>query len=125
MVRMYLDYERYRLVATLPATRGYGRIVAEDPESEDQSRTLVVAVPAKTEIERKLWEGDDQRNECPSVSLFAAGEIPDNLPANVRAIGVDEIVEWMLEQGVGVRPVEISLQVLDAELIESIAGLDT
>ena len=125
MVRMYLDYERYTLVATLPATRGYGRIVAEDPETEDRARTLIVAVPAKTEVERKLWEGDDARNECSTVTLFAAGDIPDNLPGNVRPIGVEELVEWMLDQGVGVRPVEVSLQVLDAELIESIGGLDT
>ena len=131
IVRIWLDREGFSLVATLPPSRGLGKLVVDDPEPEDDDgRTLVLIVPRKTSLEPKLWDGEAERNGCAATLVFTMTDGGD--PAASALAGTDarvvfarDLARWLLRQGIGVRTLEIKVPVLDADLIESIAGLDT
>jgi hypothetical protein len=118
--------EGFSLLATLPPTRGLGKLVAEDPDPEDDDgRTLVLILPRKTAIEPKLWEGEAERNGCGSTLLFAMSDATTEPLGDARTISARELTTWMLRRGIGVRTLTIQIPVLDPGLIESIGGLDT
>ena len=72
---MYLQREGYRMLATLPPSRGLGKLVVEDPEGEEEdSRVLVLVVPRKTAPEAKMWDGEAERNRCSSILMFSMGD---------------------------------------------------
>jgi hypothetical protein len=123
VARIYLEHERLPLRQSTSPARGVARLWVDDPEAEGESKTLVLIVPSATAVERRLWEGEDVSESVP-VLLFAMGSIPDDLPARVRPVGVDETVRWMIENGVGIRQVRVEVPSLDPALIESIRGLD-
>jgi hypothetical protein len=132
LVRMWLDREGFALVTTLPPSRGLGKLVVDDPEPEEEDgRTLVLIVPRKTSLEPKLWDGEAERNGCAATLVFTMIDPPAD-PAGGPLAGVDarvifarDLTRWMLRQGIGVRTLEVRVPVLDPDLIESIAGLDT
>jgi hypothetical protein len=124
-----LEREDYGLVATLPPSRGLGKLVVDEPEPEDEDgRTLVLIVPRKTSLEPKLWDGEAERNGCSGTLVFAMAEPPADssvLQGDARVIFAKDFARWLLRHGIGVQTLEIKVPVLDANLIESIAGLDT
>jgi len=121
VARMYLEQEHFIIrLATSPA-RGVARLWVDDPELEGDPKTQVLIVPASTTVERRLWETES--DESP-ILLFAMGEIPDNLPGRIRAISLNELVQWMISNGVGTRRVQVDVPALDPTVIESIRGLD-
>jgi hypothetical protein len=128
LVRVWLDREEHAVVATLAPGRGLGKLIVEDPEADDEEgRLLVLIVPRKTPVEPKLWEGEAERNGCTGILLFAMGEVPE-LGASgpePRIIGAAELTRWLIRQRIGIRVARFEVPVLDADLIESIAGLDT
>jgi hypothetical protein len=125
LVRIWLAGEGFSLVATLPPGRGLGKLVADDPDPEDEDgRTLVLIVPRKTPLEPKSWEGEAERNGCTSTLVFAMTDNGEP-PGDARTISARELAAWMLRRGIGVRTLTIQIPVLDADLIESIGGLDT
>ena len=122
---MYLEREGFGLVATLPPTRGVGKLVVSDPESEDEDgRLLALVLPRKTAVDVTAWAGDGERNACGGTLVFAMGEPPD-LAGEVRTIQAHELARWLRTQGIGVSTMTIEVTVLDATVIESISGLDT
>lgn len=127
VARMWLDREDHTVLATLAPARGLGKLIVEDPEADDQDgRVLVLLVPRKAAIEPKVWEGEAERNECGSTLVFAMGEAGSDLAsADTRVIGASELARWLIRQRIGVRIAHFEVAVLDADLIESIAGLDT
>ena len=127
IVRMWLDAEDHTVLATLAPARGLGKLIVEDPEAEDdEGRVLVLLVPRKSAIEPKLWEGEAERNGCGSTLVFAMGEAGTELGSpDARVIGASELARWMIRQRIGVRVARFEVSVLDADLIESIGGLDT
>jgi hypothetical protein len=128
LVRIWLEREDYSLVATLPPSRGLGKLVADEPELEDEDgRTLVLIVPRKTALEPKLWEGEAERNGCSGTLVFTMSDPPGDpaLQGDARVISAKDFTRWLLRNGIGVQTLEIKVPVLDANLIESIAGLDT
>ncbi|HVH98815.1 MAG TPA: winged helix-turn-helix domain-containing protein [Enhygromyxa sp.] len=128
LVRIWLEREDYGLVATLPPSRGLGKLVADEPELEDEDgRTLVLIVPRKTAIEPKLWEGEAERNGCSGTLVFSMADASGDPAAlgDARVIFAKDFARWLLRHGIGVQTLEIKVPVLDANLIESIAGLDT
>jgi hypothetical protein len=129
LVRIWLEREDYGLVATLPPARGLGKLVVDELELEDEDgRTLVLIVPRKTGLEPKLWDGEAERNGCSGTLVFAMSDPPADpsvLPGDGRVIFAKDFARWLLRQGIGVQTLEIKVPVLDANLIESIAGLDT
>jgi hypothetical protein len=129
LVRIWLEREDYGLVATLPPSRGLGKLVVDELELEDEDgRTLVLIVPRKTSLEPKLWDGEAERNGCSGTLVFAMSDPPSDpaaLPGEARVIFAKDFARWLLRQGIGVQTLEIKVPVLDANLIESIAGLDT
>lgn len=126
LVRIWLTRESFQLMAALPPGRGVGKLVVDDPESEeDNSRTLVVVIPKRTPVEAKLWEGELERNNCASLQLFAMGDTPDDVASDARVIGAEELAQWLLHHRIGVGSVRVEVPVLDATFIESVAGLDT
>ncbi len=124
LVRIWLEREDYALAATLPPSRGLGKLIAEDPEDED-GRTLVLIVPRKTALEPKLWDGEAERNACASTLVFAMGEGEESSFGDTRVIGATELARWLLRNQIGVRTIRFEVPVLDADLIEAVAGLDT
>lgn len=125
IVRMYLEREGFGLIATLPPTRGVGKLVVSDPESEDEDgRLLALVLPRKTTVDPGAWAGDGERNACGGHLVFAMGEAPD-LPGELRTIQAHELARWLRTQGIGVSAMTIEVTVLDATVIESISGLDT
>lgn len=125
LVRIWLAAEGFSLVATLPPGRGLGKLVADDPDPEDEDgRTLVLIVPRKTALDPKSWEGEAERNGCTSTLVFAMNDNGEPL-GDARMISARELTAWMLRRGIGVRTLTIQIPVLDADLIESIGGLDT
>lgn len=129
LVRIWLDREDYSLVATLPPARGLGKLVADEPELDDEDgRTLVLIVPRKTTLESKLWEGEAERNGCSATLVFTMSDPPADpsaLHGDARMIFAKDFTRWLLRHGIGVQTLELRVPVLDANLIESIAGLDT
>lgn len=127
LVRIWLAREDYNLVATLPPSRGLGKLVVDDPDpDDDDGRTLVLIVPRKTSLEPKLWDGEAERNKCAQTMVFAMCEpINDSSIGDTRVIFAPELTRWLLRNGIGVRTIRFEVPVLDAGLIESIAGLDT
>ncbi|MFV8756389.1 winged helix-turn-helix domain-containing protein [Nannocystaceae bacterium ST9] len=127
IVRMWLDREEHVVLATLAPARGLGKLIVEDPEADDEEgRVLVLLVPRKTAIEPKLWEGEAERNGCGGTLVFAMGESGAELAAqDTRVIGAAELARWLIRQRIGVRIARFEVPVLDADLIESIGGLDT
>lgn len=127
LVRIWLAREKFNLVATLPPSRGLGKLIAEDPDpdEDDGGRTLVLIFPRKTSLEPKLWDGEAERNGCVQTLVFAMSEPTEEVPNDTRALFARDFVRWLLEQGIGVRQLTIEVPVLDANLIESIGGLDT
>ncbi|NVB42208.1 hypothetical protein G6O69_30575 [Pseudenhygromyxa sp. WMMC2535] len=127
LVRVWLDRESYPLVATLPPARGLGKLIVEDAEGDsDDSRLLVLIVPRKTSLEPKLWEGDAERNGCGAIMVFAMCDpSADAGTGDARVIYAQEFARWLLDNGVGVKTVTFSVPVLDADIIESVGGLDT
>jgi hypothetical protein len=126
LVRIWLAGEGFSLVATLPPGRGLGKLVADDPDPEEEDgRTLVLIVPRKTVLEPKLWEGDAERNGCTSTLVFAMNDNGEPSLGDARMITARDLTAWMLRRGIGVRTLTIQIPVLDADLIESIGGLDT
>jgi hypothetical protein len=125
IVRMYLEREGFGLIATLPPTRGVGKLVVSDPESDDEDgRLLALVLPRKTAVDATAWAGDGERNACGGYLVFAMGEPPD-LAGEVRTIQAHELARWLRTQGIGVSTMSIEVTVLDATVIESISGLDT
>jgi hypothetical protein len=128
LVRVWLAAEGLSLVATLPPGRGLGKLVVDDPDPEDDDgRTLVLIVPRKTPLDPKLWDGEAERNGCSNTLVFAMndGGTGDASLGDARVVSVRELATWMLRRGIGVRTLSIQVPVLDADLIESIGGLDT
>lgn len=125
LVRIWLATEKFNLVATLPPSRGLGKLIVEDPDpEEDDGRTLVLIFPRKTSLEPKLWDGEAERNNCSNTLVFAMCEPSESL-GDARVVFAREFSQWLLRHGVGVKPIKIEVPALDANLIESIGGLDT
>ena len=126
-VRIWLAHEGFGILATLPPSRGLGKLVVEDPDPEDDDgRTLVLIVPRKTNLEPKLWDGEAERNTCANTLVFAMSDsMADQAGPDTRVVFAREFVRWLLRSGIGVRTLNIQVPVLDADLIESIGGLDT
>ncbi|MCA9700752.1 MAG: winged helix-turn-helix domain-containing protein, partial [Myxococcales bacterium] len=75
LVRIWLDREGFSLAATLPPARGLGKLIADDPEvDEDDARTLVLIIPRKTAPDPRLWEGEAERNNCAATLVFTMGD---------------------------------------------------
>jgi hypothetical protein len=126
LVRIWLAREKFTLIATLPPSRGLGKLLVDDPEpEEEEGRTLVLIFPRKTSLEPKLWDGEAERNGCASTLVFAMCEPVEQSIGDTRVIFARDLVRWMLRHGIGVRPLKIEVPVLDANLIESVGGLDT
>jgi hypothetical protein len=126
LVRVYLQREGANLVAALPPARGVGKLVVDDPDADEDGRTLVLVVPRRTTADIKLWESEAERNNCAQMWLFAMGEISsDGLSADVRVIGPSEFAGWLEHNRIGVQTMTLKVPVLDPTVIESIAGLDT
>jgi hypothetical protein len=144
IARIWLDAEDHTVLATLAPARGLGKLIVEEPESlarereprgdrgdqneaeDDEGRVLVLLVPRKTAIEPKLWEGEAERNGCAGLLVFAMGDVGADLASpDTRVIGASELARWMIRQRIGVRTARFEVPVLDADLIESIGGLDT
>jgi hypothetical protein len=126
-VRIWLAHEGFGILATLPPSRGLGKLVVEDPDPEDDDgRTLVLIVPRKTNLEPKLWDGEAERNSCANTLVFAMSDaMAEPSSPDTRVVFAREFVRWLLRSGIGVRSLNIQVHVLDADLIESIGGLDT
>lgn len=125
LVRIWLATEKFSLVATLPPSRGLGKLIVDDPDpEEDDGRTLVLIFPRKTSLEPKLWDGEAERNNCSSTLVFAMCE-PSEPLGDARVVFAREFSDWLASHGVGVKPIKIEVPALDANLIESIGGLDT
>ena len=126
LVRIWLGQEGFLLLSALPPARGLGKLIAMDPEPEDDDgKTLVLVVPRRTALDAKLWEGEAERNGCGQVLVFSMSEGEADLGADTRVIGTTELAGWLSQHGVGVDDFTVTVKVLDATLIESIAGLDT
>ena len=128
LVRMYLEREGYGLVATLPPTRGVGKLVVLDPESdEEDGRLLALVLPRKTTVDASAWAGDAERSACGGYLVFAMGEAPagNEGAGEARTIHAHEFARWLRTQGIGVSTMPIEVTVLDPTVIESIGGLDT
>jgi hypothetical protein len=127
LVRIWLEREDFALVATLPPSRGLGKLVADDPDpDDDDGRTLVLIVPRKTNLEPKLWDGEAERNGCSATLVFSMADSTDpGGLGDARVIFAKDFARWLMRQGIGVQTLELRVPVLDANLIESIAGLDT
>ncbi len=124
LVRIYLEREGYALASSLPPSRGVGKLVIDDPEAEDDGRTLCVVIPRKTAIDAKIWEGEADRNGCSAHLFFCMGEGGgDDLDG--RTIGASELAEWMTRNRIGVQTLTIEVSVLEPTFVESVAGLDT
>ena len=125
LVRVWLEREEHTLVATLPPSRGLGKLIVDDPDAdEDEGRTLTLIVPRKTSLEPKLWDGEAERHNCNNTLVFAMCD-PINETGETRVIFAPEFARWLLRHGIGVRRLRVDVPVLDADLIESIGGLDT
>lgn len=126
LVRVWLRREGHPLVSTLAPNRGVGRLIAEDGDAEDdESRQLIVVVPRRTPWDPKAWEGEPERHGCQSTVVFAMGEVGDDAAGDARVIGAAELVAWLRDQGIGVTRWTFDVTVLDATVIESVAGLDS
>lgn len=126
LVRMWLDREGHGLVATLPPTRGIGRLVVVDAESDDEDRLLALVLPRKSAVDATAWAGDLERNNCGGYLVFAMGEVPAEPPwGEGRTIEAPEFARWLRTQGIAVNTITIEACVLDPTVIESISGLDT
>ena len=126
LVRIYLRREGYQLVSALPPGRGVGKLVIDDPDSdEDNGRALTVVIPRRTGFDPKLWEGEADRNGCAAVILFAMCDVPEDGSNGARVVGPSELGAWLKDHGVGVQSIKVEAAVLDPTVIESIAGLDT
>lgn len=126
-VRIWLAHEGFGILATLAPSRGLGKLVVEDPDPEDDDgRTLVLIVPRKTNLEPRLWEGEAERNSCGNTLVFAMSDsMAEQTNPDTRVVFAREFVRWLLRSGIGVRSLTLQVSVLDADLIESIGGLDT
>ncbi len=122
LVRVYLEREGYRLLSSLPPSRGVGKLVVEDGDG-DEGRLLCVVIPRKTGIDTKSWEGEAERNDCNGYVFFVTGDSSDELDG--RTIDAGEMSAWMTRNRIGVETMTLEVPVLDATFIESIAGLDT
>jgi hypothetical protein len=126
LVRIYIEREGYALVATLPPGRGLGKLVARDPEGDDEEgRVLVLVVPQRTSLEPKLWDGEAERNDCGATLVFAMRDPGDERMGDARVIYAGELAAWLLRHGIAVQKVKVEVAVLDSSIIESIGGLDT
>ena len=125
IVRMYLEREGFGLITTLPPTRGVGKLVVSDPESDDEDgRLLALVLPRKTAVDATAWGGDGERNACGGYLVFAMGEPPE-LAGEARTVQAHELARWLRTQGIAVSTMAVEVTVLDATVIESISGLDT
>ena len=110
---------------------GLGKLVVDDPEPEDDDgRTLVLIVPRKTSLEPKLWDGEAERNTLRGTLVFTMFDCPAVPQAgrggtDARVMFAKDFARWLLRNSIGVRTLEVQVPVLDANLIESIGGLDT
>lgn len=126
LVRIWLRREGYGVQATLPPGRGVGRLVVDDPESEeDDGRLFVVVVPRRTTLDPKAWEGEPERNGCAGVLAFSMVDGSEEVLTDARVIGAGEFAGWLREQGIGVQKLTLEVVVLDPTVIESVAGLDS
>ncbi|MCR9166249.1 MAG: winged helix-turn-helix domain-containing protein [Nannocystaceae bacterium] len=123
LVRIYLEREGYALASALPPSRGMGKLVVDDPESDEEGRTLCVVIPRKTSVDPKNWEGEADRNGCGAHLFFCMGDGGDDLDG--RSIGAAELAEWMTRNRIGVETLTLEVPVLDPTFVESVAGLDT
>ncbi len=126
LVRMYLNVEGYRLVGTLPLTRGLGKLIVDDPEAEEgEGRTLVLIASRKTTLEAQLWESEAERHSCGSSLVFSLGDPVDTSSSDARVLYGPDLARWMIQNTIGIERVRFEVPVLDAALIESIGGLDS
>jgi hypothetical protein len=124
LVRIWLRAEGHALVASLPPGRGVGRLVVEDPESEeDDGKLFVAVVPRRTAFDPKAWEGEPERHGCAGVLVFSMAEVADEVDG--RVIGAPELALWLRDHGIGVQKITYEVTVLDPAVIESVAGLDS
>lgn len=123
LVRVYLEREGYALASALPPSRGVGKLIIDDPDADDDGRSLCVVIPRKTSIDPKSWEGEADRNGCGGHLFFCMGEGGDELDG--RTIGASELAEWMTRNRIGVQTLTVEVPVLDPTFVESVAGLDT
>ncbi len=123
LVRIYLEREGYTLVSALPPSRGVGKLVVDDPDLDDDARTLCIVIPRRTSVDAKSWEGDLERNGCHQHLYIVMGEGGDDLDG--RTLGPADLGAWMQRHQIGVQPLVLEVPVLDPTFVESIAGLDT
>jgi len=127
LVRMWLSFEGYTLHSALPPNRGLGKLVVEDPEAEDEGRTLVLVSPRRTVLETNFSDGELERNTCTQLLLFCMGDVPESvsLGEGGRLISAADLANWLIDRKVAVNEFSLKVRVLDATMIESIGGLDT
>ena len=123
LVRIYLEREGFTLISALPPGRGVGKLIVDDPDADEDGKTLCVVIPRKTGIDPKNWEGEADRNGCNNHLFFAMAEGGDDLDG--RTVGTAELADWMRRNRIGVETLTLEVPVLDATFVESIAGLDT
>jgi hypothetical protein len=124
LVRIWLQREGYGLISALPPSRGIGKLVTDDPDSDDEGRLLALVIPRRTVAEPKLWEGEVERNGCGGLLMFVMGDPPED-SGEGRVITAFELAGWLRNQRLGVQMVRLEVPVLDMTVIESIGGLDT
>lgn len=125
LVRVYLTREGFSIQGTLPPTKGISRLIAIDPElDEEDPRTLVVVIPRKAAGDPGAWLGELDRSQVANMLVFAMGEVNAEL-GEARIIGGNELVRWLVTQQIGVDVLKIEVAVLDPAFIESLSGLDT
>jgi hypothetical protein len=127
LVRMWLEREGFGLVTTLPPSRGVGKLVVLDPDSDDDDgRLLALILPRKTAVDPGAWAGDGERQGCGGHLVFAMGDVPAEPPwGEARTVQAPELARWLRTQKIGVQPLQFEVCVLDPTVIESISGLDT
>src|SRR5690606_33197300 len=75
LARMYLSIEGFALQASLPAGKGIGKLIAIDPESDDDDpRVLVVVVPRKSAIDPGGLAADLERLGVASALVITTAD---------------------------------------------------
>ena len=131
VVRIFLQRRDYAVAASLPPTRGLAKLIIEDSEDDEVTKSLVVVAPRKSSFELSSWQAEAEEHGCAQLLVFAMGEAPEETDGdsggsgNVRIRGADDLGRWLFDNGVGVERVVFDVPVLDPVVIESIGGLDT
>lgn len=125
LVRMYLAEEGYEVKASLAPGKGVGRLLAVDPDpEEDDPKVMVVVAPRKSSVDAGAWTSDVDRVSFGGVLVFSMADEPVDFE-DARVIHAPELGRWLRDHGIGVEVVKVEVPALDPTLIESISGLDT